>query len=452
MVSQSLLILAIFFSIFFCFSVATLLYLLQSTRRLRGALTVSEESLAQSKLEVIGLRRDLETLKCENLESELQLEKAKSQAQGLEFQLKTAQESYSLLKKDMESLREASRLQFSELSATFLEKQAKTLEAQSQKQLSAILNPVREKMVEFEKSVRETYSAESRERFALKQEIERVVLTHKKLSEESQNLTTAIKGDQKTQGIWGEHRLELILDKSGLTKGSEYTTQASGMGLKSETGASMRPDVVINLPENKHIIVDAKVSLTAFEKFVNTEDQNLSLEFLKDFLSSVKKHVNELSTKSYQNLKGVTSPDFVLMFCPLESAYTQALISDTELISFAWSKRVAIVGPTTLMTTLQTVACLWKTERQNKNALEIARQGGALYDKFVAFLDDMKKIEKSFSDAQKSFDTAMNKLQIGKGNLIKRSETLRELGLKTSKSIDPRFVDFSHEPSAELSN
>ena len=263
----------------------------------------------------------------------------------------------------------------------------------------------------------------------------------------SDNLGKALRGDFKTQGIWGEVILEKVLEASGLREGHEYSTQGRDLQLKNEEGARFKPDVIIHLPENRHLIIDSKVSLSAFEKWVNTADQNEKALALKSFASAVRMHVQGLGDKHYQNLKNLRSPDFVFLFFPIETALIALYEHDPNLFQQAWNRKVVLVGPSTLLPTLKTVESIWKNEKQNQNALEIARSGGLLYDKFVLFCEDLMSIGKSLQSAQGSYDEAIKKLRDGKGNLLRQSERLKEFGVRSQKQIPKELENF--EPSIQ---
>jgi DNA recombination protein RmuC len=260
-----------------------------------------------------------------------------------------------------------------------------------------------------------------------------------KISEEANNLTKALKGDVKKQGNWGEVVLERILERSGLNEGAGgYQKQFSD---NSEDGKRILPDVVINLPDNKHIIIDSKVSLVAYERTVNANSEAERSIFLKEHLFSIKTHIKGLSAKHYQTAPKLNSPDFVLLFMPIESSFGMAVQEDQDLFSFAWDLKVVLVSPSTLLATLRTIASIWQQENQTRNAIEIARQGGALYDKFVAFVLDLENIGRNLATTQKTYDSALNKLQTGSGNLIRRAENIKQLGAKTTKHLPHQFID-----------
>ncbi len=319
-----------------------------------------------------------------------------------------------------------------------MKKSQQNLETSSSKSFENILKPLSEKIKDFEKKVESVYQAEARERFNLKKEIERMAYT-------SENLGKALRGDFKTQGIWGEIILEKVLEASGLREGFEYTTQGRDLQLKNEEGSRFKPDVIIHLPEDRHLIIDSKVSLSAFEKWVNTENENEKAVALKSFASAVRLHVQGLSEKHYQNLKNLRSPDFVFLFFPIETALIALYENDPNLFQQAWNRKVVLVGPSTLLPTLKTVESIWKNEKQNQNALEIARSGGLLYDKFVLFCEDLISVGKSLQGAQSSYEEAMKKLRDGKGNLLRQSERLKEFGVRSQKQIPQGLQSFELE-------
>ncbi len=299
----------------------------------------------------------------------------------------------------------------------------------------------------------DSFGTQAKEQFALKEEIKRVVEVHESMTVETQDLTRALKGDSKTQGDWGEMVLEKILENTGLSKGSHYTLQGKGLGLKeSETGKSQRPDVIIHLPDNKHVIIDSKVSLTHYAKFCSADSKDEKDQYLKQFLQSVKTHVKDLHGRRYDHSEKLGSPDFVLMFMPIEGAYALAVQSDTELHRFAWDKKIVIVCSSTLFATLKTIASIWRLENQNKNVQKIAGLGGRLYDKIVGFVEDMQIIGKQLDRTQDVYGKAMGKLSEGKGNILKQTEALKTLGAETKKSLPEELLSdgMDDEPVAEL--
>lgn len=319
-------------------------------------------------------------------------------------------------------------------------KGSKILKSESESKLMEILQPLKEKIEKFEKEVRNN-SEKSSERFS---NMEGIVKTlseqHEKMKSTAQNLVDALRGEQKTQGDWGEMALERILEMSGLEKGREYFTQSS---FKDETGNHLRPDVVIQLPEEKHIIIDSKVSLKAFDEYINLTSPEEKTEALKRHLLSIRTHVKQLGEKNYDYLESIDTPDFVLMFIPLESSFALAMKEESNLYQQAWEKGVVLVTPSTLLATLKTVASIWKQEKQTRNVQEIARQAGAMYDKFVGFIGDLEKVGKKHQEANKALDDAMNKLSKGRGNLVVSTEKLKKLGAKVKggKQIDEKYLE-----------
>ena len=304
-------------------------------------------------------------------------------------------------------------------------------------QLSVILAPFREKLDIFGQRVQETHEKGQRERIELKTEVTKLVEQNEKLKNEANQLTKALRGDVKMQGNWGEMVLERLLERTGLTKGQEYSVQES---ITAEDGKRYQPDVVLHLPENKHIIVDSKVSLVAYERFVNAETPEEQAIALKEHLQSFRQHIRGLSDKNYQNLYGV-SLDFVILFVPIEGAYSVALQAEPGLYQEAFDKNIALVSATSLWSTLRTVGTLWRQERQNANVQEIIRQASDLYDKFVGFSEELVKVGNQMDTAKRTYENSMKMLIEGKGNLVRRSESLRLLGLKNSKSVHPNLVD-----------
>jgi DNA recombination protein RmuC len=310
----------------------------------------------------------------------------------------------------------------------------------NERNMNVLLNPLKDKILEFQKRVEETYAQESREMFSLKNEIRNIVEANQRITVEASRLTTALRGDVKAQGNWGELVLERILEASGLREGHEYQLQGSAMSLKSDDGRVQRPDVIINLPEGKHLIIDSKVSLIHYERAINETEEQPKVTAVKAFLQSMYAHIDGLAAKSYQNLNGIVSPDFVMMFLPMEGAFALAMQADAELFLYAWDKRIVLVSPTTLLATLRTVSSIWNQERQNKNAIEIARQGGQLYDKFTSFVEDLQGLGAGLERSNDQYSKLMTKLSEGRGNLVSRVQRLKELGAKTSKDLPAELL------------
>jgi DNA recombination protein RmuC len=348
------------------------------------------------------------------------------------------QEKLTVQKAELEEIQKKFTTEFENIANKILEEKSQKFATQNQKNLDVLLNPFNEKLKDFGATVQNTYQKGLEERSKLQEQIKHLSELNQEMRKDAQNLTKALKQDSKTQGNWGEFILEKILQASGLKEGEEYKTQFSTTNAENKR---IQPDIIIDLPDEKHIIVDAKVSLVAYENYVNTEDLSEQEQYLKAHILSIRNHIKGLSEKNYQSGVGLRTPDFVLLFMPIEPAFSLALQGDSDLYQYAWDRKIVIVSPTTLLATLKTVASIWKQERQNKNIIEIARQASALYDKFVGFLDDMEKIEKGINQADTAYRNALNKLKDGKGNLIRSTEKIRKLGLTTKKKISDDFLN-----------
>lgn len=378
--------------------------------------------------------RDDQDKKIDALNRELAAAREKSIA--FEIEKNSLLERLNQHKTDLEKMEERFKSQFENLAHKIFDEKSVKFKKQSQESLGEILNPLKEKLNDFQKKVDESFGGHAKEQFALKKEIERIVAVNEKMTFQTESLTKALKGDSKTQGNWGEVILEKILEDSGLRKGEDYILQGADMKLKHpEGGQHQKPDVVVMLPEGKHIIIDSKVSLTHYDRFCAEEDETARAGHLKQFIASVKKHVTDLEHRRYQDTEKLGTPDFVLMFMPIEGAYALAIQQDRELQSFAWDKKIVIVCPSTLFATLRTVASIWRLEMQNKNAIDIAQKGGALYDKIAGFVEDMQKLGDQLKTVDKTYGGAMNKLSEGQGNIIRRTEDLKKMGVKASKSL-----------------
>ncbi|WEK19331.1 MAG: DNA recombination protein RmuC [Candidatus Pedobacter colombiensis] len=330
------------------------------------------------------------------------------------------------------------KLEFENIANKVLDEKTEKFTLQNKTNLDVILNPLKENIKAFEDKVDKVYKAESDERNILKGVISQLMDQSKQIQEDANNLTKALKGDNKKQGNWGEVILERVLERSGLIKDREYRIQTS---LSSFSGSRMQPDVIIDLPDEKHIVIDSKVSLLAYERLITADtDEDRETE-LKQHLTSIKAHIQGLSAKNYHELYQINSPDFVLLFIPIESSFGIAVQKDAELFNYAWDRKVVIVSPSTLLATLRTIASIWKQERQNRNVLEIARLSGSMYDKFVGFLADMEGIGRNIKLSQDAYDKALNKLSTGSGNLSNTSEKIKKLGAKATKQIDTKFLD-----------
>jgi len=335
-------------------------------------------------------------------------------------------------KSDLEKIQEKFRNEFKNLANEILEEKTKKFTEQNTSRLSEILNPLNQKIKEFEKKVEETYEKEMQQRISLKEEVKKLAELNQAVSKEANNLANALKGDTKTQGNWGEVILENILERSGLVVNREYFVQPSYPG---ESGKRLQPDVVVTYPGNRSVVIDSKVSLIAYERYVSSNDEKNRETALRDHLISIRNHIKELSEKNYPDIYQLQALDFVMMFLPIEPAYHLAMQQDPEFWNLAYEKRILIISPTNLIAALKMVESMWRQENQNKNVLEIARQSGSLYDKFEGLYNDLIDLGKRLDSTKGLYDSAMNKLSEGKGSLVSKVEKIKKLGAKTKKSL-----------------
>ncbi len=409
-------------------------YLFLKSTVLKNSIPVKEvEERYIGKSQYMDTSDRLKAKESELTESNKQLLDLTSQLATLKTEKENQAEKLSTLKLDMENLHTQSREQFKNLANEILEEKSQKFTSQNKENIDAIMTPLRERIKEFQEKVEHVYKVESTERNTLKGEITTLVDLNKKISEQANNLASALKGDSKTQGNWGEMILERALERSGLEKDKMYRLQYS---LKNTEGDRLQPDVVLFLPNNKHIIIDSKVSLNAYESFVSAPTEEEKKQFLLKHIISVKKHIDELSKKDYQSLININTLDFVLLFMPIESSFSIALQSDNELFNYAWDKKIVIVSPTTLLATLYTIASLWRQEKQARNVFEIAEESGKLYDKFHGLMEDLLDVGKKMNSAKLSYEEAMKKASTGPGNIVKRIDNIKKLGAKTTKSLE----------------
>ena len=399
------------------------------------------EISAQNKAQIQKIAEQQELNERQNSEIK-DLQNDKNQLIGLKSQLAAQNESLQQLldsqKEEIVKIQEEAKLQFENLANKILEEKTLKFTEQNHQNLKNILNPLQEKITDFEKKVENTHKESIDYHAALRQQILGLKEMNLQMSKETLNLTKALKGDSKIQGNWGELVLERVLEKSGLEKGREYEIQKS---FTTEEGNRVQPDVIINLPDGKKMIIDSKVSLTAYEKYINEEDDEQKTNFLKEHVNSLKRHVEQLGSKNYQHLYQMESPDFVLLFIPIEPAFAIALNEDTQLYNKAFERNIVIVTPSTLLATLRTIDSMWTNQKQQENAYEIARQAGALYDKFDGFVTDLVKIGKKMDEAKTEYEGAMNKLVDGKGNLITSVQKLKIMGAKAKKSLPDAILN-----------
>lgn len=347
-------------------------------------------------------------------------------------------------KEELETIQEKFTKEFENLANKILDEKSTKFTEKNKENIKQILNPLQEKIKLFEDKVDKTHKESIDYHAALRQQIIGLKELNEQMSKEAVNLTKALKGDSKTQGKWGELILERVLEKSGLEKGREYVLEKS-FDSNDESKMRIRPDVIINLPDSKKMIVDSKVSLTAYEQYINSDNENKKAQYLKEHIASLNRHVSQLSDKKYEDIYEIESPDFVLLFVPIEPAFAIAINTDNQLYNKAFEKNIVIVTPATLLATLRTIDSMWQNEKQQRNAIEIARQAGALYDKFEGLVTDLTKVGKKMDEAKNEYKGAMNKLVEGRGNLITSVEKIKKLGAKAKKALPQNIVDRANE-------
>lgn len=397
-----------------------------------------------------SLLAELQQLKAQSQAAQAQAAEAQAQWQArlaaqatqLDAERRAAQEKLALLTE----AREALTHQFKSLANDILEEKGRRFAEQNQQSLGQLLDPLRMRLSEFQGKVEQFYDAEGKQRSALAQQVHQLMGLNQTLSEDAKNLTQALKGSTKAQGNWGELILERVLETAGLRKGFEYDVQENH---QREDGSRAQPDVVLHLPEDRHLVIDAKVSLLAYEEWATSDDEQLRAAAQRRHLDSVRQHIKGLAERNYQQLYGLQSLDFVLMFVPIEPAFMLAVSSDGQLYGDAWNKNVLLVSPSTLLFVVRTVAHLWRQEAQTRNAQEIAKRGAELYDHLTAFVEELERVGKGLSQASDAYHKAFNKLSKNRGNVIRRAEMLKELGIKPTKALPPALVESARDEEAD---
>jgi DNA recombination protein RmuC len=391
-----------------------------------------ERNKADRQLQDERIRYDQLTA---GLNQELLIEKNRVAKTGEAY--KAQRERLIDQERSIQDIQQKFQLEFQNVANKLLDEKSQKFIETNRSNLDVLLSPLKENLKAFEEKVDKVYNMEAAERNTLKGVITQLMELNRQISDEAQNLTKALKGDNKKQGNWGEVILEKVLERSGLVRDREYRMQVS---LNGTDGGRLQPDVIIDLPDEKHLVIDSKVSLIAYERLVNCETDEERKLYSKAHVDSIRGHVLNLSSKNYHDLYQINSPDFVLLFVPIESSFSFAVQIDAELFSDAWDKRVVIVSPSTLLATLRTIASIWKQERQNRNVLEIARLSGSMYDKFVGFVGDMENIGKTIKSSQSAYDSALNKLTAGNGNLTTTADKIKKLGAKANKQLDEKYI------------
>lgn len=397
-----------------------------TTERPTELIATLKEELQQSRAQLEQSRTELQDALSKNIQAESDLKHLRKEQDQRADELRKLQEDFSL--------------KFEHLAQKIFEDKSKKFTDQNKENIDLILKPLQEKIKSFEDRVEKSQNFNIEMKTSLEEQFKNLKIQNESLQKEAENLTNALKGDSKMQGNWGELILERVLEKSGLEKDREYLVQQS---FSDENGNKQLPDVVINLPDQKHMVVDSKVSLTDYERYVNEENEALKKQYLKRHIDSIKRHISQLSAKKYEELYDLESLDFVLLFIPIETAFSTAINEEHELFNTAYTQNIVIVTPSTLLATLRTIVSLWTSEKQRKNTLEIARQAGALYDKFDGLLQDLIQIGKKLDDSKEFYEGAMNKLTSGKGNLISRVENIKQLGAKAKKSLPMNLIERS---------
>lgn len=405
------------------------------TSKLVADLLNTEEQKSRFESQIQETLSNLELMRNEKDSYKDELTRKTSEFQNLEQKLVEQKE-------EVTKLQEKFTKEFENLANRILEEKSEKFTEQNKKNLDILLNPLQKKLESFEKKVGDSQTDSVKMHSALKQQLDGLRVLNQEMSKEAINLANALKGDSKAQGDWGEVQLEIILEKAGLTNGVHFSTQG---GYRDEDGNLKKPDFIINLPENKHLIVDSKVSLTAYEGYYSAEDDETKEVNLKKHILSIRKHIKELGEKRYNELYGINSPDYVLMFVPIEAALLIALNENNKLFLEAFDKNVILVSTSTLLATLSTVSSIWKQEDQKKNVMEIARQAGALYDKFEGLVSDLMGVGKKLDAAKSDYSDAMNKLTDGRGNLVNSVEKIKKLGIKTKKSLPEAILNRAEE-------
>lgn len=406
----------------------------QSESQVRIELAAHQERLVnldRVEEELFAKEEELEKLRN-------QLARMQAEAQTRDAEMKLQQQHHEEKLAMFEQSREQLQMEFKQLAQKIFEENGQKFGQQQQEKLTTMLQPFRQQLGDFRKRVDDVYERETRDRQGLKQQIEQLQKLNQQMSQDAINLTNALKAESKTQGNWGELILSRVLEQSGLRSGVEYELQPS---FTDEAGKRFQPDVIVKLPENKVVVVDAKVSLVAYERYCSSDDEGVRQQALQEHIGSIKRHIKGLSEKSYEQIEEIQSLDFVVLFVPIEAAFLTAIETDTQLFNEAFERNILLVSPTTLLVTLRTINNIWRHEKQNQNALEIAKRGGELYDKLVGYVEALDEVGRYIRLTQKAYDTAESRLHTGRGNLVNRAEQLRQLGARAKKNLPEKLLE-----------
>ncbi|WOT03734.1 DNA recombination protein RmuC [Shewanella youngdeokensis] len=425
-----------------------ILDLKQTINQKEGQLSLLQEKLEQ-RIQQLGkaqaqaertqrLEQSLNDNHRKQVETQLALSKSNAMQQTIAARYEAEQQALNDKIQLLEDTEARLNSQFENLATKIFEARSEKLQNENNQQLDSVLAPFKQQLEGFRVQVQTSYSHEQTQRSALKHQLDSLTELNLRMSQDAVNLTKALKGDNKQQGNWGEVILERVLQESGLREGHEYDTQTD---LKNDEGKRFKPDVIVHLPEKKDVVIDAKMSLIAYERYFNSDDDIVRAQAIKEHIASLKAHIKGLSQKDYQKLHGLTSLDYVLMFIPLEPAFLLALEHDPSLVNYALESNIMLVSPTNLLVALRTINNIWRYEYQNQNAQLIAQQAGKIYDKLCGYVDDMEKVGRSIESAEKNYNNAMKKLASGKGNVIRQAHQMKQLGVETSKKLDTQLLD-----------
>ena len=415
-------------------------------QRLEQTSTQMGKALAQAERADI-LEQQLQDSQRKQMEAQLALSKSNAMQQTLTAKFDAQQQALQDKIELLESAEARLKTQFENLANRIFEERSENMKLQNVSQLDGVLGPLKQQLEGFRQQIRESYTHEQSERSALKHQLENLQALNLKMSQDAINLTNALKGDNKQQGNWGEVILDRVLQESGLREGHEFHTQQD---LKDDNGKRFKPDVIVHLPDSKDVVIDAKMSLVAYERYFNTEDDAERETALREHVMSIKNHIKGLSQKDYQKLHGLKSLDYVLMFIPIEPAFLLALEHDANLVNYALEHNIMLVSPTNLLVALRTINNIWRYEYQNQHAQNIAKQAGRIYDKLCGYVEDMEKLGRALDSAEKCYQGAMNKLSTGKGNLIRQAHQMQQLGVDTSKQLDKQLLDLALDDTKEF--